>query len=174
MNKEIKELLNTVVENDFCVGCGLCASITVSPFKMVLNENGKYQPVLNDNKGELDFSPMSICPFAKDNNRETEIGTEQFGQIPNVNFDEYSGYFIKSYAGYVKEGKFRSEGSSGGMGNWIATQLLEKEIVDCIIHVKSSNDNSKNVLFNYQISKTVDELRKGAKSKYYPIEMSQV
>lgn len=175
MNVDIKELLGTVVENDYCIGCGLCASLTESPLTMKMNEDGKYEPSLNENmvQDEMKVSPLSVCPFAKNNNKETEIGKHVFGDIKNIKYDQYSGYYIKSYAGYVKENEYRLKGSSGGMGNWIASQLLKENIVDGIIHVKS-NPNDNDVLFDYQISNTIDDLSKGAKSKYYPIEMSQV
>ncbi|APC49612.1 coenzyme F420 hydrogenase [Virgibacillus halodenitrificans] len=175
MNGKIKELMDTVVKNDYCIGCGLCASLTDSPLTMMLNEDGKYQPYLSDNNHnkDLEISVLSICPFAKNNNKETEIGKKIFEEENNVEFDEYAGYYIKNYAGYVKEEEFRSKGSSGGMGNWIATQLLKNDLVDGIIHVKSSPDDN-NLLFDFQISDTVDELLKGAKSKYYPVEMSKV
>lgn len=169
----IKELMNTVVENDFCIGCGLCASLTDSPLTMKMDEDGKYQPYLADFKEGMSIDALSVCPFAKDNNKETEIGMNNFGDINGIRFDEYTGYYIKNYAGYVKEEDFRFKGSSGGMGNWIAAKLLEDGFVDGIIHVKSNPDDN-NVLFNYQISYSIDELSEGAKSKYYPIEMSQV
>jgi len=175
MNGSIKELFDTVVKNDYCIGCGLCASLTDSPLTMGLNEDGKFQPFLNhDNKQtDMEISALDICPFAKDNNKETEIGENVFGKIDNINFDEYSGYYIKSYAGYVKEADYRENGSSGGMGNWIAAQLLKENLVDGVIHVKSSNEENE-TLFDYQVSNTIGDLSKGAKSKYYPIEMSQV
>ena len=164
MSESIKELLNTVVENDYCIGCGLCASLPDSPLTMKLNEDGKFQPFLNDrhyNK-KIAIDALSVCPFAKNNNKETEIGKSLFGEVENIKFDEYSGYYIKSYAGYVTEGDYRDKGSTGGMGNWIAAQLLKEGLVDGVIHVKSNTEDD-DLLFNYQISNTVDELAKGAK-----------
>lgn len=170
----IQELLDTVVGNDYCIGCGICASLSDSPLTMKLNEDGKYQPVLVDNYNEnLETDALLVCPFSKSNNKETEIGENLFGHVPGIKSDEYSGHYLQGYAGYVKEGNYREKGSSGGMGNWIAAQLLKEGFIDGIIHVKSSDDES-NVLFDFQVSKTIDELSKGAKSKYYPIEMSQV
>lgn len=57
-----------------------------------------------------------MCPFAKDNNKEKQIGDRIFGDVFGVKYDEYSGYFLKTYAGYVLEGDYRVKGSSGGMG----------------------------------------------------------
>src|SRR5690606_23398837 len=63
-------------------------------------------------------------------------------------------------------------GSSGGFGTWLASELLRLELVDAIIHVKSSG--SKDLLFEYGISSTEDDLRLNAKSKYYPVKLDDV
>lgn len=174
MDSKLKELMNTVVENDYCIGCGVCASLDGSPLKMSLKEDGRYKPSLDDSfkQVEMEVNPLSACPFSNSSKDETEIGKKVFAETKNTNFSEYTGFYLKNYAGYVKEGDFRKQGSSGGMGNWISAQLLENNLVDGIIHVKSSNDN--NLLFEYQISYNIDALSNGAKSKYYPIEMSKV
>lgn len=175
MNESLKELMDTVVENDYCIGCGICASLSGSPLTMKLDDYGKFRPFIveSNNNENMDVNPLSVCPFSKENNKETEIGEDIFGGLENIQFNKHTGYYIKNYAGYVKEGDFRKKGSSGGMGNWIATQLLSHDLVDGIIHVKSAADKD-DVLFEYQISYNSGELLKGAKSKYYPIELSQV
>ena len=173
MNEKLNELMNTVIKNDFCIGCGICASIEGSPLKMEMDENGKFQPVFDESRScdNMDIDVLSICPFAANSKNETEIGKNLFEK--NTTFNEYTGYYIKNYAGYVKEGEFRKRGSSGGMGSWVAVQLLRENLVDGIIHVKSAIDKGT-ALFEYQVSYNEDELSKGAKSKYYPIEMSKV
>ncbi|TPE68973.1 Coenzyme F420 hydrogenase/dehydrogenase, beta subunit C-terminal domain [Halalkalibacterium halodurans] len=176
MDDNLKELMNTVVQNDYCIGCGTCASINNSPLAMQLNEYGTYKPYMNKNiiqSDNMEADVLSVCPFSNSSNNETEIGRKVFGEFNNVSFNEHTGFYIKNYAGYVKEGDFRKKGSSGGMGNWIAAQLLKNNLVDGIIHVKPK-DGKNNILFEYQISNSLEELSKGAKSKYYPIEMSKV
>ncbi|MCA1031326.1 Coenzyme F420 hydrogenase/dehydrogenase, beta subunit C-terminal domain [Bacillus timonensis] len=176
MNNNINELLSTVVQNDYCVGCGICASVEGSPLKMGLDDNGKYIPTINtdQNNNINDVDVLSTCPFSNNSKNESEISTQLYSRIKGIKYNENIGYYIKSYAGYVKEGDFREKGSSGGMGTWIATQLLKKNLVDGIIHVKEAGKNQENILFNYSISNSIQELTKGAKSKYYPIEMSEV
>ncbi|MFD1861973.1 Coenzyme F420 hydrogenase/dehydrogenase, beta subunit C-terminal domain [Planococcus chinensis] len=173
MNSNLKELLETVVSKDFCIGCGVCASLENSPLKMQLDKKGKYKPVLLSSKEDTSHDYLAVCPFSENSNNETELGRKFYGNLEDINHNEYTGFYLKNYAGYVREGSFREKGSSGGMGNWIATQLLERGLVDGIIHVKSS-ETKNNSLFEYQISYNKDELFKGAKSKYYPIELSQV
>lgn len=178
MDQNLRELLDTVVKNDYCIGCGICASLNQSPLKMEMDEFGKYKPTLSGkekNNTKTDINVLSVCPFSNQASNETVIGKSLFAEKSENNFNEYTGYFLKNFAGYVKEGEFRKQGSSGGMGNWIASQLLKNKLVDGIIHVKSGEKSKEqNVLFEYSISENTEELAKGAKSKYYPIEMSQV
>lgn len=175
MNARLKELINTVIKNNYCIGCGICASVPGSPLEMKLDENGKYQSFLveKSDQEEMKFDVLSVCPFSDASFNETELGEKAFGNIDGIMFNKYTGYYLKNYAGYVKEGDFREKGSSGGMGNWIAAQLLRKDLVDGIIHVKESDD-AGSPLFKYQISYNERELTQGAKSKYYPVEMSEV
>lgn len=176
MNGKINELFDTVIKNDYCIGCGACASLEGSPLTIRLNEDGKYRAFLNEKKQikEMKNNALAVCPFSNESKSETQIGKEVFGEFQNTSFNEYTGYYIKNYAGYVKEGEFRNQGSSGGMGNWIATQLLKNDLVDGIIHVKSVDSSNSDLLFEYQISYNQEELSAGSKSKYYPIEMSKV
>lgn len=172
MNGQVNKLINTVIENDYCIGCGVCASVEGSPFTMELNEDGKYVPVIKKDPMNISTELTSICPFSDESNNETEIG-KQLYSTNFKSFDKYAGYYINMYAGYVAEEDYRERGSSGGMGSWIATQLLEKGLIDGVIHVKSSKEDD-DLLFKYGVSSTVLDIKQQAKSKYYPIEMSEV
>src|SRR5690625_360715 len=174
MNKQVNKLIDTVIKNDYCIGCGTCASIEGSPFEMILSEDGKYTPIIREDllNMNLQHELTPICPFSDDAKSETQIGRELYSEN-STNYNEYVGYDITSYDGYVKEGDYRESGSSGGIGSWIASELLENNLVDGIIHVKSNKDDTR-PLFHYGISSNVAELQQEAKSKYYPIELSEV
>ena len=58
------------------------------------------------------------------------------------------------------------------MVNWLASKMLEDGLVDAVVHVKDGPDPEH--MYTYQVSHSVNELKAGAKSKYYPIEMSEV
>lgn len=175
MTTNIKKMFETVVENDYCIGCGVCAGFDDSPLEMKLDKYGKYRPFIkSENYSEnLQTNVALICPFSSESKNETKIGRGLF-EREGIKFNEYTGFFLKNYAGYVKESDYRLKGSSGGMGNWIAAQLLKSDLVDGIIHVKESNKFEGDILFEYQISYDIDELSSGAKSKYYPVELSKV
>ncbi|ETT72280.1 coenzyme F420 hydrogenase/dehydrogenase subunit beta domain-containing protein [Paenibacillus sp. FSL R7-277] len=175
MGGAFNELIDTVIKNDYCIGCGTCASLDNSPVSMELDKDGKYKPLINNEllTNDMKINVLSVCPFSGNSKNETEIAKELFSQNDDTKYDKYLGYYTENYAGYVKTGEFREVGGSGGMGNWIASQLLNHNLVDAIIHVKSNTSN-ENQLFDYQISYSQDDLSNGAKSKYYPIELSQV
>ncbi|SNZ04792.1 Coenzyme F420-reducing hydrogenase, beta subunit [Terribacillus aidingensis] len=177
MNNQVKELMETVVSNDYCVGCGICAALDNSPLTMVLDENGQYKPVYNPQEqiDKMEVDVLKVCPFSNDSKDESELGEELYGAIPSIKHNEYEGYFVNNYAAYVKSGDYRSKGSSGGMGNWIASKLLETNMVDGVIHVKDREDKeNSDILFEYKVSFNRSELEQGAKSKYYPIELSNI
>ncbi|MFS0750389.1 Coenzyme F420 hydrogenase/dehydrogenase, beta subunit C-terminal domain [Oceanobacillus sp. 1P07AA] len=170
----IEKLMNTVIANDYCIGCGACASIDNSPFEIKFNENGEYKAYLKKefkNNNQIN-NVNEVCPFSNDSDNETEIGKNLFEDF-EASFNQYTGYYLNNYAGYVKESSYRNNGSSGGMGSWIAAQLMEQNLVDSVIHVRESTRESE-ALFEYQVSTNKEEFLTGAKSKYYPIELSQV
>ena len=174
-NSEVAKLFETVVSGGYCIGCGACASVPGSPIQMKLNEHGQFQanfePSANDTS--LSISVRAVCPFSGEESNEDRIAQELFGK--DCEYHDKIGYYLATYAGYVSEENFRDRGSSGGIGSWVLVQLLKEGIVDGVIHVHQrspSNDDPR--LFHYKFSKTVKQILNGAKSRYYPIEMSEV
>ena len=47
-------------------------------------------------------------------------------------------------------------------------------MADAIVHVHAADLEADGVLFQYSISRCAEEVAEGAKSRYYPVEMSQV
>lgn len=168
MNSQNKLL--KVIENDFCIGCGVCASFPNSKVNIELNEYGMYKANLKKANNEELTKLSNVCPFANTKDNESTIGQELFKN--DCNYDEKIGYYLNTFAGYVKEDEFRRKGSSGGVATWLLTELLNLGYIDGVVHVKT-NKKDKDVLFKYAISKTSEEIREGTKSRYYPIEMSQ-
>lgn len=171
---ESKHLSETVIKGGYCIGCGVCASFENSPFEVTLDEYGKFQANNLQNHPDLVNFPVStICPFSETSKNEDQIAKNLFAE--NCQYDNQIGYYSETYAGFVSEGTFREKGSSGGMGTWILTQLFEHNLIDHVIHVKeNSYGEVDNLLFSFDVSSSLDEIQKGAKSRYYPVEMSQV
>jgi len=104
---------------------------------------------------------------------EDELAADHFLD-PQVH-DPLLGRFQAAYVGHVAEENFRASGSSGGMVSWVASELLRQGLVDGVAHVKAElKPEAEGHLFAYQISRTEEEVRAGAKSRYYPVELSEV
>ncbi|WP_139233035.1 Coenzyme F420 hydrogenase/dehydrogenase, beta subunit C-terminal domain [Halomonas korlensis] len=147
-----------------------------SPFRIVMDDYGKYQSRLSSSnvfaKTEIDYE--KLCPFGTSTPNEDEIAKQHYGET--CEYNTQVGYYKGVYAGHVTEGDFRKQGSSGGMGTWVLNELLEKGLVDYVLHVKSetADQDLNNLPFRYHVSKTLDETQQGGKSRYYPIELSEV
>ena len=179
MNKtksDIQTLFNTVVNGGYCIGCGACASLNNSSIEIKFDNFLMLQATLTQNPCEsnkMEGSVLSVCPFSSQSKNEDEIGKELFGK--KSKHSNRLGFVYSTFAGFVKEQDYRKEGSSGGMGTWILTELLKQGLIDYVVHIheaKPSNEDPR--LFKYQISNSIEEIKKGAKSRYYPIELSEV
>ncbi len=170
----VENLFQTVVNNGYCIGCGACASVYGSGIKMEFDKFGCYKAVLiSEQTQRIEAHVTGVCPFSDSILNENEISKRLFEQ--NCQYHKQIGYFSALYAGYVSENDFRENGSSGGMVSWILCELLKNNLVDGILHVKSrlptKNDSR---LFHYQVSRSSHEVCSSTKSRYYPIEMSEV
>ncbi|MCZ4091307.1 Coenzyme F420 hydrogenase/dehydrogenase, beta subunit C-terminal domain [Sinorhizobium psoraleae] len=151
-----------------CIGCGVCmAQSNGNAAGMRLDRYGQFKPA--------SFRPpprfAELCPFSPDARNEDDIARERFASARY--FDSRIGRFEAAYVGHVREHSFRTDGSSGGMANWTAVELLEKNLVDGVAHVVPRR-GTLGPLFHYRISRTVEDIRAGAKSRYYPVELSGI
>ncbi|WP_455677331.1 Coenzyme F420 hydrogenase/dehydrogenase, beta subunit C-terminal domain [Pseudoscardovia suis] len=154
----------------YCVGCGACAFLDPA-FSIAKNSDGCYCASINGTLREGGAIASSVCPFAAGVD-ENEIAKDLFSAQTGIQHDQYLGYYLKTYVGFVNEDGWRARGSSGGFVSWLAATLLREGLVDAVVHVKDGPDSEH--MYQYAVSHTVEELATGAKSKYYPVEMSQV
>jgi coenzyme F420-reducing hydrogenase beta subunit len=113
------------------------------------------------------------CPFSPSARDEDELAADLFPAAPQRH--PAVGRYRAAYVGYVAEGEFRGQGSSGGMVSWVLAELLRRGLVDGAVHVVASDDpQGEGRFFRYRVSRTEEEILEGAKSRYYPVELSQV
>ena len=114
-----------------------------------------------------------LCPFSPAADDEDDIAAARF---PAARVDDARiGRFVSAWVGHVDEGEFRASGSSGGMANWTAAELLRTGRVDAVAHVGGlQRDRADDPLFGYRISRSPAELAAAAKSRYHPVELSGV
>lgn len=161
--------IKQVIEGDYCIGCGVCPLLD-SNLSIAMNDDGEYQAVRSE---DTETSPADVvCPFANAALNEDILGKALFSKQQRIKHDDAIGYYLKTYVGYAISDGFRDRGSSGGMVSWVISQLFSSDKIDAVIHVKESSEQG--LMYSYQVSRSIGEMEKGAKSKYYPIELSGV
>lgn len=178
-NNPIRTLVKTVIEGGYCIGCGACAALEGSPFEIVMNDLGQYEARISERfniDATLPYEVASVCPFA-DGNPDEDAIARKYG-LDKGRYTDGIGYSVATFAGYVLEDDFRERGSSGGLVTWLLCTLLAEKLVDAVVHVRETPfdeaTSGKAPLFTMQVSRSINEVRAGAKSRYYPVEMSRV
>jgi coenzyme F420-reducing hydrogenase beta subunit len=152
-----------MVRSGLCVGCGSCTE------RMSWDSHGFLKP---DSAASTPVSFAQQCPFSPIAPNEDAIAAERFAAAPMS--DPRIGRFEAAYVGYVAEPRFRANGSSGGLTSWVAAELVRTGMVDGVAHVAPTDPATTGRHFAYRISRSLHELNAGAKSRYYPVELSQV
>jgi coenzyme F420-reducing hydrogenase beta subunit len=168
----VPKVIDLVVNNDFCIGCGLCTyQCPTKALEMKWNEDGFLVPALSgtcDNGG----SCLDVCPFNPYPKKEVQTENELadiFLHGTTTNYPKV-GKYVGIYAGHADE--YRMSSSSGGIATYVLVDLLEKGIVNHVFTVKESD--VPDVHYDYTISNNKQELLASSKTKYYPVTLSGV
>lgn len=163
--------IDRVIGGGYCIGCGTCAFVDPPHFTMQMNAEGMWRAD-RQISSQPAFPVERICPMSGSGLSEDEIAADLFPDLPA---HSQIGRYEKCLAGHVSEGSFREDGGSGGLVSWLLAELLRTKEVDAIIHV-SANPHAipGDLLFRYTVSYDAEAIQTGAKSRYYPVEMSQL
>jgi coenzyme F420-reducing hydrogenase beta subunit len=169
-----KSLSNNVctrtVEQDLCIGCGVCAGLCPADnLVMGWKSEGLLQPADQGRCLPKCRLCLEACPFQNHPENETTLAQARYANISGIRQTPETGYFLGAYVGHA--GECRERGASGGMASWFLATLLERGIVDKVICVLPNTKAER--LFAYGVASSPDEVRAGAKSAYYPVELSQ-
>ena len=166
-------VINLVVNNDLCTGCGICTYHCPSnAISMGWNIDGFSVPELTGNC-DNDSACLSVCPF----NPYPEKKSKTEDEISHIFLKEAGkehkqvGKYAGIYAGYAEE--FRLTSSSGGIGTFVLADLLDRGIVDHVFSVKSGEENGEE-FYRYSVSNNKNELMASAETKYFPVTLSSV
>ena len=168
----IPKVIDLVVKNDLCIGCGMCVSkCTSNALEMKWNDAG-FLVASALNNCDCNGACLQVCPFNPFPKEEVKTENEIAALfLPTATrLHKKIGKYNSIYAGYSTE--FRLSSSSGGLGTYICTELLEKKIVD---HVFSIRESSKpGTHYEYAVSSTKDDLLIASKTRYFPVTLSTV
>jgi coenzyme F420-reducing hydrogenase beta subunit len=163
-----------IVASGLCIGCGGCAGVAKEAgARMEWDKHGLLKP-----DGPEAFLAQGheaferTCPFSPAARDEDQIAASLYPAAAHV--DGRVGRWESAWVGYVEEQDFRASGSSGGMVTWVAAELLRRGLVDAVAHVAPADPVQDGRYFGYRVSRSVEDVRAGAKSRYYPIELSGV
>lgn len=162
-----------VVCSGLCIGCGSCVA-NMADAEMRWDAHGQLKPVGPPDWYRQKSESFSLkCPFSPKAPNEDAIALERFATAPQ--HDPAIGRFKRAFVGHVAEPGFREQGSSGGMVSWVAAELLRTGKADAVVHVcAAADDKQGSPFFEYRVSRSASEIGRGAKSRYYPTELSKV
>lgn len=168
----IPKVIDLVVNNELCIGCGLCVYKCPSEaLQMSMNNEGFLVADSIENcdcKGDC----LDVCPFNPYPKDEVRTENEIAGLfLNNANqFHQRIGKYINVFAGYSNE--FRLTSSSGGLGTYICTELLERKIADHIFSIKESS--KPGMFYEYAVSSSKKDLLGASKTRYFPVSLATV
>ncbi|GAA1762361.1 Coenzyme F420 hydrogenase/dehydrogenase, beta subunit C-terminal domain [Agromyces humatus] len=110
----------------------------------------------------------SVCPFSDASKDEDRIAAERYGDLPS---DSRIGRYGSIHAGRLTDDARVMGSSSGGLTSWFLGELLDRRLVDGVIHV--GRDGGRE-LFGYTISRSAEDLLASRKSMYYSTTLAEV
>lgn len=147
--------ISEIIENDLCLGCGLCEAVSKGKCKMTLSQRGFYRPkTLNGFQPDIIHK---ICPGITIQNRNQNKHLSIWGNVIQVSNAWSADHMI------------RQQSSSGGATSALAIYLLESHQVDGVLHVGVQENT---YLYNklYISRNRADILSRNA-SRYAPAEV---
>lgn len=161
-------IFNAVIDQDMCVGCGVC--LFSSPdLKMQWNREGFLNPA-SSTPYKTSEDSLKVCPFNpfpdKEVRTEDEIADIFLKDTPKKH--KKVGHYIETYVGYSN--KYRLTSSSGGMVTYLIDELLKNKVVDAVVTVRDGKES----FYEYAIIRSSDELLASSETKYYPVTFATI
>ena len=160
--------IEDVVARGMCVGCGGCSIRTSGAIPVRLDPYGVYQADLTSATSAQIEAANAICPFTDASKDEDRLAEERYGSLPS---DGRIGRYRSVFAGRLADSGRTIESSSGGLTSWFLGELLDRGVVDGVVHVGRTEGRE---LFGYTISRSSEALAASRKSMYYSTTLDQV
>ena len=151
-------ILNRIVKNDLCAGCGLCQTICGKKVVMEYNNKGHFRPFTNYGISKEEELLLKKCCPALIIHKDKSLRT--------LNCDPFWGDYFSCYIGSSKSEEIVNNASSGGVISSILIYLIENKLVDYAIHIGADSNNPFNNVI--KISSTAKDVMENANSRYAP------
>ncbi|MCR4513031.1 Coenzyme F420 hydrogenase/dehydrogenase, beta subunit C-terminal domain [Aeromicrobium sp. 50.2.37] len=153
--------IEEVLSRGMCVGCGGCSVATRGAIPITISRRGIYEASLDGVSEEDRRAGSSVCPFSDESKNEDQLGPPA-GEVGD--YDPRLGRFTSIRAGRRTADETLPESSSGGITSWTLGRLLETGAIDGVIHVGAVDGDR---LFEYVVSRSLEEIEDRRKSQYY-------
>ena len=154
--------LEDIVAHGLCAGCGLCESIAgADRVEMIVTSAGRMRPRV---KAALDEATMAriraVCPGLA-------LSGPDRGQVADRGvMHDIWGPIRTMYRGWSTDEALRFHAAAGGAMTALGCFILEAGKADAILHVRASREHP--TLTDALVSRTPEEVRSGAQSRYGP------
>ncbi|MBM7502743.1 Coenzyme F420 hydrogenase/dehydrogenase, beta subunit C-terminal domain [Agromyces aurantiacus] len=160
--------ISDVVARGMCVGCGGCAIRTGGAIPVRLDRYGMFQADLTAADPEQLEAADRVCPFSDSSPDEDQVSEAHYAELPT---HPRIGRYRSVYAGRVVDDDRIVGSSSGGLTSWFLGELLDRSLVDGVIHVGKGEGSE---LFRYTVSRTSGDLLADRKSMYASTTLDEV
>ncbi len=162
----MKANISYTLENNLCLGCGLCADACPTQSISMQVVNGEYRPRINQetcNNKKGCHRCESVCAgLGIEINR---IGKQNANEVSH--YHPLVGWYQKAYSGYACDNDVRWHAASGGGVSAFVAFLLDKGFVSAA--VVAENDVSQPFLNKVRLVHNSRDLWKARSSKYCPV-----
>lgn len=99
-----RDVVNAVVANDLCIGCGVCAA--VCPSRLLSMDWSAQGELVPENSGKCppkcDLC-LVVCPFTGDGPDQEQLAALRFGSVRDVQHRDDLGYFLECSVGHAAD-----------------------------------------------------------------------
>ena len=154
--------LETIVAHGLCLGCGICESMAgANLVEMAITSHGQMRPQVRSEPDDVTMDRIrEVCPGIT----LTGPGPEQVAD-KGVMHDVWGPIRTLS-RGWSTDEDLRFRSAAGGAMTALGCYLLESGRVDAVVHVRASASSPMET--DALVSRTVEEVRSGAQSRYGP------
>lgn len=135
----MKSLIERVLKNDLCSGCGMCSAVAnEGAIRMRLNADGYQRPTLAADYGDRELADAATtAAFAK----SCPALNLDIRPFRSAKYDPIWGEVQASFKGHAADPEVRRVGSSGGVITALANYCLEQKLVDGVIQIQASTSD---------------------------------